>query len=219
MAINYSIEEIENQPKCLIKNVKVHISPDGQKATVAFSMNYHVDYHYCMVFDVSEEEYRNGINLIQLLQDKRDIDIIDRKVPYDHVVNLCDDGVRCMLFAARREGDTYYVQNQKEDNVSEPLRLLPTIICGVRYESLLVGKVFKRESSKSKKAIIQISGKKRPVDGTYIFYRCVRAGREGIRFGIDVHTFWGAKFEIVIRKNEEIHFIEPEDKSYLLKVL
>lgn len=217
MFVNIGIDKSDISTENGIENVLTTLSQNGKKATITFTYPRSNEYIYCFIYDITDDEWNKGISLEKLIVDDRNADIIDRRTPHDHVVELSRFGMRCMLFPARYDtkSSTYYLLNQNRNNVTDQLRLLPTIHCAIRYEGLKTG-IFKLTSSKWQKVILRISGDI-PLPGTCLVYRCKGSEREGIKFGIDVLTFWNKELEIVIKKEEKIEVLPPKDNEYLLQ--
>lgn len=218
MFVNIDIDKAEVSAENSIKNVLTVLDRNGKKANITFTYPHSNEYIYCFIYDVTDEEWNKGISLETLIAEDRSADIIDKRTPHDHVLNLSRYGLRCMLFPARYDtkSSTYYLLNQKKENITEQLRVLPTIRCVVSYEGLKTG-FFKLTSSKHKKAIIQIGGDA-PIPGSYLVYRCRGAGREDRKFGIDIPAFWNKKMEIIINKEEKIEFLPSPENEYLLQM-
>lgn len=218
MFINIDIEKAVISTENSIDNVLTTLSQNGKKATVSFTYPRSNEYIYCFIYDVTDDEWNKGISLEKLIADDRNADIIDRRTPHDHVVELSRYGMRCILFPARYDtkSSTYYLLDQNRNNVTDQLRLLPTIRCAIRYEGLKTG-FFKLTSSKLQRVIIRIGGDA-PIPGTYLIYRCKGSERESIKFGIDILSFWNKELEIIIKKEEKIEFLPPKDNEYLLQV-
>lgn len=218
MFANIGIDTAEVSAENSIKNVATVLDKSGKKATVKFAYPRSNTYTYCFIYDITDEEWNEGISLESLIEEERSVDIIDMRTPHDHVVELSRSGVRCMLFLARYDADkrTYYLIDQKKENITGQLCALPTVRCTVSYEGLKTG-IFKLTSSKQKKAIIQIGGED-PIPGSYLVYRCVGSGRENKKFGIDMHAFRNKKLEIVIHKEEKIEVLPSPENKYLLQL-
>lgn len=218
MFVDIKIDDEGHSSDKRIENVSTALSQNGKKANVTFDYAKDKEYLYCFIYDITDEEFNNGISLEMLMASNRNADIIDRRTPHDHVIELSRNGRRCLLFAARYDNKTktYYLVNQKSSNVTEQLKVLPTIRCSIRYEGIKTG-FLKLTSSKMQKAIIYIGGDA-PIPGTYMIYRCKGGGRDQIKFGIDIPAFWNKELEIIIKKEEKIEISSSGDNSYLLQI-
>ena len=222
MFINIDIDNAEVLPENSIHQIETKISRNGKeagkKAVIVFDYPQNKEYTYCFIYNVNEDEWRKGISLAELIHEEREVDIIDRRTPHEHTIELSRNGIRCLLFPARYDGkrQTYYLLEQKKDNITDTLQLLPTIRCTVRYEALKTG-LFKLTSASQQKAIIRICGDA-PISGTSLIYRCRGAGRERVNFGIDIPGFWNRELEIIIKKEEKIEILPPANKEYLLQI-
>lgn len=223
MFVNLKIENVQDidfeDRDIQIEYSGMEISKNGKSSRILFNMPNSKNYLYCFIFDISEQEYNNGITLEELIETKKDADIIDRRTPHDHYIDLAREGKRCVLYLARRDirDNTYYLIDQNQGNISESIKVLPTIRCFLRYEPVKKG-LFLRPSSQMKKVWIKITGDI-PMPGLYITYCCKGKGREKIRFGIDISAFWNQEAEILIQKDELVEILPPADGTYLLQIL
>lgn len=219
MSVNFLVDYYEREMDNYISDVRVVFEESGKSARISFCHARSHKYDYGLVYEITEEEYQQEITLQDIISSRRSVDIIDQRYPHDHTVVLSEIGIRCVIYPARYNSsdNTYYLIEQKENNTTELLRMLPTIDCVIRYETMKkrIGP-FKVGSSKMRKAILYITGK-RPVPGSYLIYRCMGAGRERRKYGIDIANFWGKECEILIKKEETIQILPPMDNQYRLK--
>lgn len=216
MFVNFDIDRNTPDNNNIICNVRTKLSPDGKSATVLYDNPKSDEYLYTVIFDVTEEEYNRGINLTLLLEAHKSADIVDKRTPHDHKVSLSRTGVRCLLYPAKYDikERTYYLLDQRKDNVTDVLKIQPTIRCNIRYENM---RTYIFRPARKKKAVMKISGDS-PGPGSCLRYKCKGGGRDSILFGIDMMSFWNREIEIVLNKEEEVTFLPPEDGSFLLKV-
>ena len=212
--VNIEMDDAAAETDNTINGVSAVISGDGKTAKIQFSYAKDPNYAYCFIYVLNEEDFQKG-NLLNTFLDKQKIEtIIDRKMPQTYRVPLENQGKRVVLFAARREKNVYYLVNQCAGNVTESLRIRPTIRCHVKYEE--IKKNFFFTDSGRRKAVILIDGDF-PVPGAYIVYSCVGAERKNKKFGIDISRFFRKRLEIIIKKSEKIQIFPSDKNSYILQ--
>ena len=198
------VERDYGERKNYIRNVRQEISPDGTRVDVRWDWPENAQYHYCYVFDVSEEEEQRGITLKQMLDSGRAADLISMDMVRPHRRMLTGEMMRSCIFPARQEQDGYYVLEQEEGNRSEYARLRTKIGWQVKYENIIF--------SGLQKAVIRLAGVPKGMRG-YLVYRCRGGSRSDTLFGLDLEAAGASGgMELVIDRKEEIVFdpLSPE---------
>lgn len=219
MAVKFLMDSCEIEKENCISDVKTSFKENGKTAHVSFRYAENRKYSYCLVYEVTEDEYQQGITLLELILSERKPDIICRDHPYNHIVNLSERSVRCLLYPARYDSfdDTYYLIAQRENNVTEVMRILPTIRYRIYYEKIRKGVwTLLKATPQMKKAVLFFSGDS-PLGDSYLTYRCKGGERGNVRYGIEIKEFLNKKCEIIIRKEETVEILPPVDNLYILK--
>lgn len=202
----------------ILGNLRVSINESGKNASISFKMKMHSEFHYCLMYMVSEQAFQNGVSLEDFVERQTKPNIIDWQAnPGAFHVLLKKEEIRCMLYVARRVKDTYEIVNQWKPVTTEPLRLLPTIGYKVKYEPIRGG-LFARTNKQ--RAIIGLKGDL-PIPDGYLTYRCIGEGREQKVFGLDLSSVQWLKslacIEVVISKNEKIIIESSGNHKYILE--
>ena len=207
------IEEASGERQKEIHGISGEYSPDGAELLLRWDWPENERYDLCFAFDVTQEEERRGMDLKELLRSRRPVDIISLHTWHPHRIRLSAEAVGAWLYPARFEGDAYYILDQQKGNRSEYYRRKASIRWRVFYESMdrLLRKV------PCRRAVIRLEGIPQGMAGCLV-YRCVGAGRDGIRFGIDLgFAAREQTLEILVGKGEKVvvELSDPGQKEYL----
>ncbi|MCD8105071.1 MAG: hypothetical protein LUF35_08745 [Lachnospiraceae bacterium] len=218
------MDQKQSSESARISQVRTTLAQDGKTAAISFSVSMQDAYPFYVVYEVTEEEYNSGMRLSGLLardengeQRQPRITLCAKKK--DYTLSLSRTGKRCLFYLARyeAEGKAYYILNQEQENVSDLMKILPTVRCRlIGYETIRTG-LLGRAHPTDQIAVLMFDGDT-PVQGAFLVYRLRNGGRDARRFGIDLVKFWRKEVRIRIKKTEKVEILPPEDNAFRLVI-
>ena len=205
----------------MLTNVRLEYQPDNQ--TVALRWNWPEDpsYKYCFIFCVAEEEDIRGITLEELLatQKQHRMRIVGKKDYFDCREKISQSGTRFYLYPAKEDpaSKERLVYEQSEGNKSEFFRKKKQIrVSLARDLQSIKGKGLKGLfSGKGQKETIRyalmIEGDT-PEGGGYLTYHIEGGDSKGVRFGLDLESFYRRPVCLYLQEGETLVIDPPEEE-------
>ena len=205
----------------MLTNVRLEYLPDNQ--TVALRWNWPEDpsYKYCFIFCVSEAEDIRGITLDELLSTQKEhrMRIIGKKDYFDCREKITQSGTRFYLYPAREDPifRERLVYEQAEGNKSEIFRRKKQILVSLARDVQntkgkgLKGLFSSKGSRETIRYALMIEGDT-PEGGGYLTYHIEGGESRGVRFGLDLESFYRRPVCLYLQEGETL-VIDPPDEE------
>ena len=221
----FSNDAVRDEDK--ISGIRVEIRGDGRSARFSWQWPKSMEYAYCCMYYLPENEalevlmdghFRERTDLPGLFRNKEP-EIVSRYYPRELNKTLSSGSpLYGVAFPAKMSSEgSYILARQMEGNISSCIKLRPTICVSVRIEKQRKMGFLWFKRSNERQAHIHIRGDEPPL-GSCLIYQCGLPGRNAAKYGIDLSGFYNRTLCVTLQGMEDINFIEPSDKSYILKV-